>query len=241
MINLEGLNEKVNFAILPPREHDLGVDVDMYISKFRKKRASEGPRVEIFKSDPTISFAIILDEDPSKIKLVPGDKPFVTKSELKKLIKGIIMFRKAFLKFYNDPEMSLLGLYYGMDDEREIFTSLDGEVMIGNDFWEMTDLGPETTGLPVWIWIRALIYRRAVKVTPHIKVMTKPVKNFRDGTLRLSVTVTLEDPPRLIGKLKKEYFNAVKKCITLNRKLFIDHWKYKNDSFDLIKKCKKID
>jgi len=101
----------------------------------------------------------------------------------------------------------------------------------------ITDIGPETSGLPMVIWI-AQEYK--TKFGCNMKVS---VRNGKRGKLFKWIGITIDDKPQIIGrhKINDKKLNLVKKFILLNKKVILDHWKFKSSSLELINTIKKVD
>jgi hypothetical protein len=104
------------------------------------------------------------------------------------------------------------------------------------DMFTLANLWPRDTGLPTGIWIQEKTDTLQDKHGPVIRVMTHSGKM----SIRESVIVTLEEPPRLIGRLDREYFDEVNEFIELNRKPLMDYWNHKIDFAEFARRFKKI-
>jgi hypothetical protein len=84
------------------------------------KKLQHAPRVKIYKKGENGSFTIGISDDP----IVIGKyEDFVSEKELNVLIRNIIKYKAALLKFWNDSEMStseLLDLFRQIDQGFEI-------------------------------------------------------------------------------------------------------------------------
>lgn len=92
--------------------------------------------------------------------------------------------------------------------------------------WLLTSMGKETTGLDAVIWVSI-----AVDSVPRVKVV--PGHNWKKGCVG-ATTVTLDDPPKVLGKLPKQLEKQVVELIGLNKKAILDHWNGDIDSGDII-------
>lgn len=105
------------------------------------------------------------------------------------------------------------------------------------DMFEMANLWPEDTGLPVVIWVEEGSDVSKDQHGPRMKVMIHPGEmNYQE-----TVTVTLDEPPHLIGSLEKEYFNKVKEFIKLNREALMAHWNHEISTVELGRRIKKLE
>jgi len=86
--------------------------------------------------------------------------------------------------------------------------------------WEMANLAPKETGLPIYIYISN---RRYAKHGPRVKFMTQL------GTVKPSLLaeITIEDEPRLIcnpkiEKAAKKYFKIMVPWVKENKQVLLD-------------------
>jgi len=97
------------------------------------------------------------------------------------------------------------------------------------DLWAMANLRPNVTGIDgVVVWVSV---GKHLRHGPRIKVMigTRVTPQSMGG----AVTVTLGDPPRVLGKLPTEVKEAVVRFVELNREPLLQHWNDEIDIFEL--------
>ena len=104
------------------------------------------------------------------------------------------------------------------------------------DMFLLASLWPKETGLPTTIWIEERSDTPKDKQGPKIRVMIHPGKK----DIRETAVVTLEKPPRLIGRLDPKYFVEAKEFIELNRKPLMDYWNHRISFPDFARRFKKI-
>lgn len=103
-----------------------------------------------------------------------------------------------------------------------------------NELYEMANLWPNDTGLPIVIWVQEKGYNRH---GPRIKVMAKKGKMNIEQT----ISMTIEDEPKVVGgQLSNEYYRVVSKWIRKNKENLILYWKQKISSVELFKRLKKV-
>lgn len=96
----------VEFANVPERIHRFGVGIKLHIYQPTDKKLKHTPRLKVFRKDLDNSFIVRLSNEANKIEIMGGNM-FLFGSDLKKVMDGIVKYRGAFLKFYNDPTMDL--------------------------------------------------------------------------------------------------------------------------------------
>lgn len=101
--------------------------------------------------------------------------------------------------------------------------------------FEMANLRPKSTGLPMTIWVSE---RGRAKHGPRIKVSLKSGDRIDIGD---TVTVTIEDKPRVIGgSLKPPHLDAVVAYIALNRVALLAYWNGEIDTADLLQNLNSL-
>lgn len=105
------------------------------------------------------------------------------------------------------------------------------------DMFEMANMWPEDTGLPVVIWVEERSDVARDRHGPRIKVMTHSGKmNYGE-----TVPVSLEAPPRVIGDLKSSIKKKVIEFINLNRDSLMAHWNHEISTIELGRRLKKVE
>jgi hypothetical protein len=104
-----------------------------------------------------------------------------------------------------------------------------------DDLYEMTNIYPDTSGLPMTVWIRP---RSNERHGPRIKVCTMPGPRMLPHD---TVTVTLP-PIRVIppGGLSTSDFRAVSDWIVLNEGAIQDHWDGTIDGIQFALRLRKL-
>jgi hypothetical protein len=102
--------------------------------------------------------------------------------------------------------------------------------------FEMANLRPVSTGLPMTIWVSE---RGRARHGPRVKVSLKHGPKI---DIENSVSATIEDEPRVIGgKLGKSDYEAVQEYIRINREALLSFWHGEIDTAELIRKLKRMD
>ena len=103
-------------------------------------------------------------------------------------------------------------------------------------FW-VTWLSQKETNLPMAVWVTI---KQIAKRVPILLVSNNHL--FR-GNIRKAISVSIRDNPKIKagGDLKASDFELVKKFIILNKEVLLDHWRFKIDSCDLVKRLKPIE
>ena len=101
--------------------------------------------------------------------------------------------------------------------------------------WEMANLRPKRTGLPVIVYVS----ERNSSHGPRIKFMNGYSDNLQLGEL---LTMTVEDSPRVIGnvKISARDVKLIKQWVLLNKQLLIDLWNNKIDEVDFVNNQKRL-
>lgn len=99
--------------------------------------------------------------------------------------------------------------------------------------WEMANLRPKTTGLPMVIWVKP---KTTEKHGPRLKVQLSHGSKVKEGEW---VSVTIENEPKVIGKgLKDSDFNLVSAFIITNKDGLLKLWKDQIDPVEFAKGIK---
>lgn len=107
--------------------------------------------------------------------------------------------------------------------------------VIDDDYFLMANLRPNTTGLPMVIWVSE---RGFASHSARIKVCQIHGSRISPGELAV-VTV---QPKRLIyGHLSNDDLVAVGKWIDLNRDTILDYWHGRIDTAELISRLRRLD
>jgi len=107
------------------------------------------------------------------------------------------------------------------------------DLMEKKDLFEMANLWPENTNLPVVVWVSE---KGKSKHGPRVKVMTHTGKmNIKD-----TVSITISSQPILIGKLDSKILKAVSKWIILNKQNLLNYWNEEISTNIMINKLKKL-
>lgn len=106
------------------------------------------------------------------------------------------------------------------------------------DLFEMANLFPATTGLPVTIWVSSEGSNgRQFPQGPGIKVGNSP----ESIDIGVSVSVSIAMKPVIHdGRLPKVVYDAVKKFIRKNMECLLDYWYGKIDTKQLLERIKKV-
>ena len=101
--------------------------------------------------------------------------------------------------------------------------------------FEMANLRPDSTGLPMAIWVSE---KGRARHGPRIKVSRQ-----HGGRMDVyhTVSVTLDDPPRVIGgKLPAADLNAVRRYLALNREALLGFWNGEMDTVELVARLRRL-
>jgi hypothetical protein len=103
------------------------------------------------------------------------------------------------------------------------------------DLYELANLYPADTGLPVTVWVSP---RGRARHDARVKVCRKP-GNRMDADDTASVAIRPE--PRLIaGRLRAEILGPVEDWIRLNQAVLIDYWDGKISTVGMVQGIKKL-
>jgi hypothetical protein len=102
------------------------------------------------------------------------------------------------------------------------------------DIWEMSNLWPSTTNLPVIIFVS---FKGKSKHDPRIKVMTHKGRMDLSSTVPVSIS---DNPEVLEGQLSTAIFKQVREWIIINKIILTLFWDGKIDTGELIGSLKKI-
>ena len=103
------------------------------------------------------------------------------------------------------------------------------------DFFDMSNLYPKHTGLPMTVWVGV---RGRARHDARVKVC-RSHGNHMD--IHDTAVVSIRPTPELVeGPLKAADLTAVQAWITLNKAALIDHWDGKLDSIDLGQALKRL-
>lgn len=103
------VSQVYEMATLGPKDHKLGINVKINILQPgpNVRPGGHGPRLKIFTTDYNTNFEITFSESPEETGNIIGDyKKIVNTKVLNQLIQVAHKYRRAFLKFWNDPGMS---------------------------------------------------------------------------------------------------------------------------------------
>jgi len=106
---------------------------------------------------------------------------------------------------------------------------------LADALFEMANLFPRTTGLPMTVWVSP---RGGARHDARIKVSLTPGKMDITNT----AVVAIRPLPRLVaGDLSTEDFDAVARWITANQAALIDFWDESIDSVELGARLVRLD
>ncbi len=104
-----GIPLLIEMANVPPRIHELGVDVKLQLLQPGKRVYQHAERVKVFRgnpSDDTQTFTVSLREDPESIEFLQGTV-FLSKKDFETVLDGVKKYRIPFLIFWYSPGMDL--------------------------------------------------------------------------------------------------------------------------------------
>jgi hypothetical protein len=106
---------------------------------------------------------------------------------------------------------------------------------IAADLYEMANLYPRTTGLPMTVWVSP---RGGARHDARIEVSPQPGDRMvPEG----AASVAIRPEPRLVaGNLDAAAFRAVAGWIAVNREVLLDYWDGTADTADLIQRLSRV-
>lgn len=107
------------------------------------------------------------------------------------------------------------------------------ETVTEQNLYEMSNLGPKTTGLDEVIWVSV----KNANHGPRIKVFEN--KNASGKTF----SVTVEDEPKVIGDssiIDSKQLEKIKKFIIKNKENLIKYWEFQVDTGEFIQNIMKV-
>ena len=119
----------------------------------------------------------------------------------------------------------------GLGEEQSAFQQAVG----GDDLYEMTNIFPRTSGLPVTIWISP---RGRARHDVRVKVCRVPGNRMiPEDTAVVSVR---PEPILLEGELDTDALRAVQAWIILNQAVLIDFWNGEADGIELAQRLRRV-
>ena len=113
--------------------------------------------------------------------------------------------------------------------------TLDRSRETEDDFFLMSNLFPEDTGLPMVVWVSV---KGGARHDARIKVNMTPGERVEIDNMAV---VTVRPSPRLVhGALDQRDLQAVTAWIELNRDAIIDHWEGRASSVALARRLKPL-
>jgi hypothetical protein len=107
--------------------------------------------------------------------------------------------------------------------------------ILERDSWEMVNLVPRITGLPMTVWAQpssGLQHDARIKVSPI---------HGRRMVLDDSIVVGLRPyPQQLIGQLSATDWNAVQNWIRLNESVLLDYWDFTIDTDEFLQRLQAL-
>ncbi|HEU0155487.1 MAG TPA: DUF4160 domain-containing protein [Stellaceae bacterium] len=106
---------------------------------------------------------------------------------------------------------------------------------IEDDFFEMANLFPADTGLPMVVWVSE---RGHARHDVRVKVNQSHGTRMLPGNLAV---VTVRPTPRLIaGNLSPRDLEAVSEWIRLNEAALVDYWEYRISTAELTRQLRRL-
>jgi hypothetical protein len=103
------------------------------------------------------------------------------------------------------------------------------------DFFEMANLFPADTGLPMVVWVSE---RGHARHDVRVKVNQSYGTRMLPGNLAV---VTVRPTPRLVaGKLSPRDLDAVSDWIRLNEAALVDYWEYRISTAQLTQQLRRL-
>ncbi len=109
------------------------------------------------------------------------------------------------------------------------------EVEDDTDFYEMANLYPADTGLPMVVWASV---RGNARHDVRVKVCETHGTQMQPGTL---ASVAVRPTPRLVaGQLSPADLRAVSDWIRLNEAALVDHWEYRISAAEFVRRMQRL-
>lgn len=103
------------------------------------------------------------------------------------------------------------------------------------DLFEMANLYPRTTGLPVTVWVSP---KGGARHEARIKVSTGPGNRMEPGN---TAVVAIRPAPALLhGELPPEHLQPVLRWMGLNKAVLMDYWNGEIDTAELVARLRKL-
>lgn len=103
------------------------------------------------------------------------------------------------------------------------------------DLYEMANLFPEDTGLPVTVWVSP---RGRARLAARIKVCRGPGNRMVPSN---TAVVAIEPEPRLVeGRLQAEYLRPVMQWTALNSEALLAYWRGEIGTGALIHRLQRV-
>ena len=107
--------------------------------------------------------------------------------------------------------------------------------MTESDLYEMANLFPDSTGLPMVIWVSE---RGGARHDVRVKVCETHGTRMLPGNL---ATVAVRPAPHQIsGNLSADDMRAVCAWIKLNEAVLVDYWEYRIDTIEMGRRLKRV-
>ncbi len=103
------------------------------------------------------------------------------------------------------------------------------------DFFEMSNLRPKHTGLPMVIWVS---HKGRARHDARVKVCRSP--GDRLAIDDMAVVGVRPEPTLIEGPLDPESLKLVQKWISLNEAALLGHWNGELDTVELLQSLKRI-
>ena len=103
-----------------------------------------------------------------------------------------------------------------------------------DEFWRMSNLYPEQTGLPYYLWISV---GQGVRHGPRVKV-ARTLSDLPQNMSSVSITepITVHSGPSMSNK----DINQLKEWIELNRETLLDYWNMQASTLATLQRIKRI-
>ena len=112
---------------------------------------------------------------------------------------------------------------------------LDAVLEEERDLFEMANLFPRTTGLPVTVWVSPRGGAR-----PDVRIKESQTPGDRSDINDTAVVAVRPSPALLHGDLRPEVMQAVFSCVSLNAGALIAYWDGELDTMELAQRMVRL-
>jgi hypothetical protein len=119
----------------------------------------------------------------------------------------------------------------GFGEEQAGFEASAGD----DDLYEMTNIYPRTSGLPMTVWVSP---RGRARHDARVKICRVPGNRMVPED---TAVVSVRPEPALVeGELEAEALSVVQAWVSLNRDVLIDYWNGEADGVELAQRLRRV-